>query len=94
MPTYTYLNKNTNEVEEHRLALADYDEFKQRNPHLERYFAAVDLPVLSDASRMSTPRTHKADSTFEKYVIDRIKESVPGNTLKQNHKTQSGNKEW
>ena len=94
MPTYTYLNKNTNEVEDHRIALADLDEFKQLNPQLERYFAAVDLPVLSDASRMSTPRTHKADSTFEKYVIDRIKESVPGNTLKQNHKTQSGNKEW
>lgn len=94
MPTYTYLNKNTNEVEDHRIALADLEEFKQSNPQLERYFSAVDLPVLSDASRMSTPRTHKADSTFEKYVIDRIKESVPGNTLKQNHKTQSGNKEW
>lgn len=94
MPTYTYLNKNTNVIEDHRTALADLDEFRQLNPHLERYFAYVDLPVLSDALRMSTPGAYKADSTFEKYVIDRIKESVPGNTLKQNHKTQSGNKEW
>jgi hypothetical protein len=94
MPTYTYLNKNTNVVEDHKTTLADLDEFRQLNPHLERYFDSVDLPVLSDALRMSVPRSHKSDSSFEKYVIDRIKESVPGNTLKQNHKTRSGNKEW
>ncbi|NBP01792.1 MAG: hypothetical protein EBU90_16970 [Proteobacteria bacterium] len=92
MPTYAFLNKETNELEEHTMRISQYDEFKQNNPHLERYI--TEAPILSDASRMSVPGTKKADSTFEKYVIDRIKHSVPGNTVKDGHKTTSGNKEW
>jgi hypothetical protein len=37
---------------------------------------------------MSTPGIGKPDSTFEKYVINRIKETVPGNTVKAGHKTK------
>jgi hypothetical protein len=42
---------------------------------------------------MDTPGTGKADSTFEKYVINRIKETVPGNTVKSGHKTKM-QREW
>lgn len=94
MATYTFLNKNTNEIEEHSMKISELDNFKLENPHLERYFAAENLPGFSDAIRMNVPGTKKADSAFEKYVINRIKESVPGNTLAKTHKTQSGNKEW
>ena len=93
MPSYDFLNKNTNEVEEHRMSYAVYDEFITNNPHLERYHSAKNLPIMSDAGRMSVPGTMKADSTFEKYVINRIKEQVPGNTLKAGHKTKM-NREW
>ena len=30
---YTFLNKNTSEIEEHTMRLAEYDEFKLNNPH-------------------------------------------------------------
>ena len=92
MPTYAFKNQNTGEIEEYRLSFKELDTFKEQNPHLERYFSPENLPILSDATRLSVPGTHKADSTFQKYVIDRIKETVPGNTLK-NAKTSTP-REW
>jgi hypothetical protein len=93
MPTYTFKNANTGEVEEHTLKLSEYDKFKQDNTHLERYFAPEDLPRFSDAARMSVPGTKSYDSAFEKGVIQRIKDTVPGNTLAKSHKTKMG-REW
>lgn len=93
MPTYTFKNLNTGEVEEHTLKLSEYDKFKEDNKHLERYFAPEDLPVFSDAARMSVPGTKSYDSAFEKGVIQRIKDTVPGNTLAKSHKTKMG-REW
>jgi hypothetical protein len=93
MPSYVFINKETKELEEHRFSYTVLDEFKEQNPHLERYFSVENLPVMSDGSRLSTPGTGKADSTFEKYVINRIKESVPGNTLDKGHKTKMP-REW
>lgn len=93
MPTYEFLNKNTGEIEEHTMRISELDNFKESNLHLERYFSPENLPGLGDGARMSTPGVGKADSTFEKYVINRIKEAVPGNTLKNNHKTKM-QREW
>ena len=93
MPRYDFLNKNTGEIELHTMSYTVLDEFKEANPHLERYFDPKDLPVMSDGSRMSTPGTGKPDSTFEKYVINRMKETIPGNTIKAGHKTKMP-REW
>jgi len=86
------MNKNTGQIEEHRMSYTVLDQFKADNPHLEQYHSAVNLPVMSDGSRLSTPGTGKPDSTFEKYVIGRMKESIPGNKL-AGHKTKSP-REW
>ena len=93
MPNYDFMNNNTGEVEQHSMRIAELDEFKEKNPHLVRYFTPDGVPGLGDASRMSVPGTRKADSSFEKYVIDRIKATNPGNTM-GGHKTTSGNREW
>lgn len=93
MATYTFLNKDTNEIEEHVMKISELDTFKQNNPHLERFFTLDSLPTFGDGMRMDTPGIGKADSTFEKYVINRIKESVPGNTLHRTHKTKM-QREW
>lgn len=93
MPNYEFLNKNTGVVEEHTMRISELDSFKANNPHLERYFSAENLPGLGDAARMSVPGTKSYDSAFEKGVIQRIKESVPGNTLGKTHKTKLG-REW
>jgi hypothetical protein len=90
---YTFRNKETQEITEVSIRLADYDQYLVDHPNLERYHSTETLPGFGDAMRMSVPGTMKADSGFEKYVINRIKETVPGNTLARTHKTVS-NSEW
>jgi hypothetical protein len=93
MPRYDFLNSTTGEVEEHTMSYKNLDQFKVDNPHLERYFSTESLHIMSDGSRLSTPGTGKPDSTFEKYVIQRIKDTVPNNTVKSGHKTRTP-REW
>jgi hypothetical protein len=93
MPTYQFLNSNTNEVEEHTMKMSELDKFKGDNPHLERYFSAQNLPGLGDAMRMNLPGYGQGVAAFENGVINRIKETVPGNTLHKSHKTKAP-REW
>lgn len=93
MANYDFINKNTGEVKEYTMSYTKLDDFKENNPHLEMYFTGGNLPVLSDAMRMSVPGTKKADSSFEKYVIGRMKENVSQNTIKDGHKTVCS-REW
>jgi hypothetical protein len=93
MPNYEFMNKNTNEIEIHSMSYTQLDEFKSNNLHLERYFGTDSFPVLGDGMRMDTPGAGKADSTFEKYIINRIKEKVPHNTVKAGHKRKM-QREW
>lgn len=89
---YEFINNNTGEIEEHTMRISELDDFKTNNPHLVRYFSPGSAPSLGDGMRMDTPGTGKADSTFEKYVIGRMKESIPGNTM-GGHKTKAP-REW
>jgi hypothetical protein len=88
MPRYDFKNSITNEIETHTMSWLDLEQFKKNNPNLERYHSAENLPIFSDGIRMSTPKTGQPDSTFEKYVIGRMAETIPGNTIKANHKTK------
>ena len=88
MPTYQFRNRQTNEIEEHKMSWTVLQDFKENHPQLEQYFSAENLPVFSDAGRMSVPGTKTADKAFEQGVIQRIKDTVPGNTLAKSHKTK------
>ena len=89
---YPFFNKNTGEVEEHTMRLAEYDDFKANNPHLERYFAIDGLVGLGDGQRMSVPGLSQPHAAFETGVIQRMRESIPGNTM-SGHKTKRP-REW
>jgi hypothetical protein len=91
MPTYEFLNKETNEIEEHTMRISQYDKFKEQNPHLERYID--EAPILGDGMRMSVPGIGQPDARFEREIIGRIKEKVPHNTVKHGHKTKMP-REW
>jgi len=93
MPVYQFLNKQTSEVEEHTMSYKVLDQFKVDNPHLERYFSIEGLAGLGDGIRMSTPGTGQPIKAFEQGVIERIKNTVPGNTLAKTHKTKMP-REW
>ena len=88
MPTYQFMNKDTNEVEDHKMSYTVLDEFKENNPHLERYFCAENLPIMSDGVRMSVPGMGQPHAAFETGVIQRMMETIPGNTLAKTHKTK------
>ena len=92
MPSYDFLNKNTNEVEEHRMSYTILDEFITNNPHLERYHSAENLPIMSDGTRMSVPGIGQPHAAFEHGVIERMKATIPGNTM-SGHKTKRP-REW
>jgi len=89
---YDFYNKQTEQIEEHTMRLSEYDDFVTNNPHLERYHCPSNLPGFGDGMRMDTPGIGKADSTFEKYVIQRMKDTIPGNTM-SGHKTKM-QREW
>jgi hypothetical protein len=84
---YPFFNKNTCEVEEHTMRLSEYDKFKEDNPHLERYFSMEGLAGLGDSMRMSVPGIGQPHAAFETGVIQRMQETIPGNTMSA-HKTK------
>lgn len=79
MPTYTFLNSLTNEVEEHVMKMAEYDDFLQINSHLTRHFAAVEGSI-GDSVRLGITRN---DDGFRE-VLSKISEA--------NYKSNLGSK--
>ena len=87
MPSYDFLNKQTNTIEEHRMSYTVLDQFLQDNPHLTRYHSAENLPIFGDGARMSVPGIGQPHAAFETGVIQRMQETIPGNTM-SGHKTK------
>jgi cell fate (sporulation/competence/biofilm development) regulator YlbF (YheA/YmcA/DUF963 family) len=73
MPSYDFLNKNTNEVETHVMKISELDAFKESNQHLERYMAGV-TPAFGDPVRLGIRKT---DNGFRE-VLQKISERTPG----------------
>ena len=72
MPTYTFMNKDTNEVEEHVFRISEYDKFNEDNPHLERYIDGS--PGMSDPVRLGLM---KPSDGFRE-VLRNIQKGSPG----------------
>lgn len=79
MPTYTYRNIETGEIEEHFLKLAEYDEFNKNNPQLERVIEGASISYSGTTSLIS-----KTDNTW-KEVLSKIGEQNPHSPLAQEH---------
>ena len=73
MPLYTFIDKDTNELIELTLRIADYDSFLTSNPNLERYIDSV--PGL-----VSGRGSIKTDSGF-KEVLSKVAEAHPNSEL-------------
>ncbi len=93
MPSYDFYNSKTNEVEEHKMSYKELDSFLESNPHLTRHHSTENLPSFGDGVRMSVPGIGQPVREFEQGVIERIKRTVPGNTLHKSHKTKLP-REW
>jgi hypothetical protein len=77
MPTYEFINKKTKKLEEHTMSVSLYDEFKEKNPHLERYIGDAPLFSYSGTGDMAGKKT---DNTW-KEVMHKIAEQNPRSPL-------------
>ena len=84
--------KETGEIIEYRMSYTVLDQFLADNPQLERYHTAKNLPIMSDGVRLSVPGIGQPHAAFESGVIQRMKETIPGNTM-SGHKTKAP-REW
>ena len=75
MPIYTFRDKDTDELIELTLRIADYDSFLSSNPNLERYIDS--FPGL-----VSGRGSIKTDSGF-KEVLSKVAEAHPNSDLAQ-----------
>jgi len=77
MPTYEFVNKKTNKIEEHSMSISAYDSFKADNPHLERYYSNAPLFSYSGTGDLAGKKT---DNTW-KEVMHKIAENHPRSKL-------------
>jgi len=80
MPTYTFKNIKTKKIEDHIMSVATYDEFKENNTHLERYFN--EAPPFSYSGTKGF--AGKTDNTW-KEVMSKIAEKHPASELAKQH---------
>jgi hypothetical protein len=65
MPTYTFLNKESKEVESHILRMSEYDSFMNSNPNLERYHEPGYSATIGDSVRLGI---RKPDDGFREVM--------------------------
>ena len=77
MPLYDIKNKETGEIEEKFMSIADYEQYKKDNPEHEQVFTSLNVQDSISLGIKKPPKD------FQEGVIERIKRNNPG------HKIQS-----
>lgn len=75
MPTYDFLNEETGEIFEMQMSIAEMEKYLKKNKHIKHSITRV---TLGDSVRLGIT---KPPADFQKGVIGRMKEQVPGNNL-------------
>ena len=75
MPTYEFIDTKTGDVFEKSMKMAEYDQFMEQNPHIQRHFSEPSM--LGDPIRLGVK---KIDSGF-KEVLQKIHSRAPGSQL-------------
>lgn len=75
MPTYDFRNKDTGEVFEKVMKIAEKEQYLKDNPNIETYIGQA--PAMGDPVRL---RVTKADNGF-KEVLQKIHQKTPGSRL-------------
>ena len=74
MPTYTYLNSETSELEEHVHKISEMDIFSAAHPHLTR-------KIKTNSSSIVTGVSQRPDSGFRDVLKSIKKASGRGSTI-------------
>lgn len=80
MPIYPLRNTETGEITEKIMKISEYEQYLIDNPNIVRYFDSA--IIIGDPCRMMDGgATSKPPSDFMHGVVERMKNSIPGNTL-------------
>jgi hypothetical protein len=83
MPTYDFLNTETNEVEEHFMTISGKEKFLKDNPHMKQTYTKV--PGIVRGSNMSM----NVDNHGFKEVLQKVGEAHPGSDVANEHTRRS-----
>jgi len=78
MPTYTFKNKDTEEVFDISMSISERDQYVQDNPHLQQLITGA--PAIGDPVRLGL---RKPDAGFRD-VLKKAKEAHPGSRRVKN----------
>lgn len=81
MVTYTFRNKNTDEVFNLDMPMASRESFLENCPELEQLIVACNI-----ADPMMLGHLPANAKDFQRNVLGRMAESIPGNNIKQQMK--------
>lgn len=79
MPTYTFQNIDTNELEKHFLTISELDEFKHNNPHLKQKLTA---PAIGDPARLGVTKTPDSFNSLLKHIKKGNSKGFTDSTIK------------
>ena len=79
MPTYDFLNIETNEVEEHFMSISAKEKYLKDNPHIKQHYTKV-AGVVS-----GTISAGNVDSHGFKEVLQKVGEAHPGSEVSKQH---------
>ena len=74
MPTYSLRNKETCEVFEHVMKIAEYDTYMKDNPNVERYHDGINIVSMNGSL------DSKTDNTWTE-VLSKVAEAHPTSTV-------------
>ena len=78
MPTYDFLNTETNEVEEHLMSISQKEQYLKDNPHMKQHYTKVPGIVRSSG-------TTNVDNHGFKEVLQKVGEAHPFGSVADEH---------
>ena len=83
MPTYDFLNTETNEVEEHLMSISQKEQYLKDNPHMKQHYTKVAGIVRSSG-------TTNVDNHGFKEVLQKVGEAHPFGSVADEHTRKTG----
>ena len=80
MPIYNFRNLETGEETTEMMKIAELDEFKAKNPHLQQYLTSA--PAIGDPHRMGIVKTPDSFNSLLKHIKKGNSKGITDSTIK------------
>lgn len=80
MPTYSFMNKETEEIEEIFMSFSQREEYLKNNPHMEQVI--LQAPAIGDSARLGIRRTDDNFNSLLKHIKKGNEKGFTKSTIK------------